>query len=318
MQDGDLVSVIIPTYNRARSIRRAINGVLAQTYKNIEVIVVDDCSIDQTVDILKSMEDPRLRLLQHDQNRGAGAARHTGVMAASANLIAFQDSDDAWLPDKLEVQVSALADLPDEYIAIFSPEIIYGRDGEGSHKIYGPRRVACVPGPGMKIAGGDLSREFLYGNFMTLQTVLLKKAAYMSIGGFDLSLPNNEDWDFNIRLSRFGLIGYVDTPQVIVFDSPDGISKKEHANAYSTMMIYGKIKRYDPTAPPLAALSLDISRQLMEKGKPRSSERFLRKAIDLQPRRLSLYLRLILTRFPVVYNQLIIWRRKRMLRGHNQ
>lgn len=316
MQDGDLVSVIIPTYNRARSIRRAITGVLAQTYKNIEVIVVDDCSTDHTVEIVEAIDDPRLRLLRQAQNTGAGGARHAGVLAAKADMIAFQDSDDAWLPDKLEVQVQTFAALHDDYVAVFSPEIIYGRDGEGSQKVYGPRRVACVPGPHMKIASGDLSRDFTYGNFMTLQTVLLKKAAYLEVGGFDLSLPNNEDWDFNIRLSRLGPIGYIDTPQVIVFDSPDGISKRETANAYSTMMIYGKLKRHDPNASPLGALSLDISRQLMEKGRPRASERFLRKAISLQPRRISLYLRLALTRFPSLYRRLIAWRRGRMLRGH--
>ncbi len=315
MQYGDLVSVVIPTYNRERSIRRAVEGVLVQTYHNIEVIVVDDCSTDRTVEILRDMNDPRLRIVEHETNSGAGHARHTGIMAASGDLIAFQDSDDVWLSDKLEVQMRALEELGPEYVGIFSPEVIYGRDGEGSNKRYGPRRVACVPGPNTDVASGDLSGLFLYGNIMTLQTLLVRKSAYLGAGGFDLGLPNNEDWDFNIRLSRYGKLGFLDIPQVIVFDSPDGISKNKASHAYSTLMIFGKIKRHDPEAPSLPGWALAISRQMMMNGRPKASRRFLRRAIKGMPFKPKLYLRYVLTAFPGLYQKLVLRQRSKMRKG---
>ncbi len=109
MRYGDLVSVVIPTYNRSRSIERAVRGVLAQTYDTLELIVVDDASSDDTVAILENICDPRLRILRQPRNAGAGAARHAGILAAQAQVIAFQDSDDEWLPEKL---AGDLNDLP--------------------------------------------------------------------------------------------------------------------------------------------------------------------------------------------------------------
>lgn len=312
MEDKDRVTVIIPTYNRAGSIRRAVDGVLAQTHRDIEVIVVDDCSTDRTLEILDGIADPRLRIVRHQTNCGAGAARHTGVLAAKTDLIAFQDSDDAWLPDKLEVQVRELAALGPDYVAVFGPEIIYGRDGEGSAKRYGPRRVACVPGPDLAIRSGDLSAAFLEGNFLTLQTLLLRREAYFRAGGFDLSLPNNEDWDFNIRLSRTGPIGYIDTPHVIVSNSADGISKNEAANLRSMVMIFGKIRRLAPETPSLPRLALDISRSLMVFERPKASRRYLALALGRRPFDPKLLARMALSRFPGLYRALIARQRARM------
>ncbi len=101
-----LVSVIIPTYNRARTIERAVNSVLAQTWKEVEVIVVDDGSTDQTSEVLKVYGD-KIRVI-HQQNGGASAARNTGIKAATGEIISFLDSDDEWLPSKTERQVKLL------------------------------------------------------------------------------------------------------------------------------------------------------------------------------------------------------------------
>src|SRR5437660_252962 len=98
-----LVSVIIPTCNRAKVVSRAIESVWAQTYQDFEIIVVDDGSTDETmhtVSCLMQMDD-RIRYMQHESRRGAQAARNTGIRAAHGNWIAFLDSDDHWLPDSL-------------------------------------------------------------------------------------------------------------------------------------------------------------------------------------------------------------------------
>src|SRR4030043_1337098 len=99
------VSVIIPTYNRAHLVGRSIRSVLNQTYQDLEVIVVDDGSKDNTAEIVRGITDPRIVFLKHEKNRGVSAARNTGLKAARGKYIAFQDSDDEWLPQKLEKQL---------------------------------------------------------------------------------------------------------------------------------------------------------------------------------------------------------------------
>ena len=102
------VSIIIPVYNRAATLPRCIASVLAQTIADWELIAVDDCSSDESIQVIESFGDPRIRVLRHEQNRGAGPARNTGMLAAQGTYIAFLDSDDEWLPAKLERQIAAL------------------------------------------------------------------------------------------------------------------------------------------------------------------------------------------------------------------
>lgn len=311
MQYGDLISVIIPSYNRERSLERAVQGVLGQSYRNLELIVVDDCSTDTSCAIVESIDDPRLSLIRHEKNQGAGAARDTGIRAAKGDLVAFQDSDDNWFPEKLDVQVRHFCDLPDDYVAVFHTKIIYGRsiDRQG-RKSYGVRHASCVPGPGHPPESGDMSQAFLWGNFMGPPTVMLKKSAYFEAGGFDPRVKNNDDWDFNLRLSQKGKISFIDEPLMLVYDSSDGISKDPAASAFSMIVIFGKIKRRFPKSPALALHAVTIHRFLMMKGKPKSARRFVRKALALKPTNPVNYLRLALTCAPRFYGQLLRRRRK--------
>src|SRR5262245_13663115 len=100
------VSIIIRTYNRAHSLAKAIGSPQNQTYGDFEIIVVDDASTDGTSEQILGLNDPRIRLLRHETNRGVGAACNTGVLAAKGELIAWLDSDDTWYPEKLERQVA--------------------------------------------------------------------------------------------------------------------------------------------------------------------------------------------------------------------
>lgn len=103
-----MISIIIPTYNRADTIRKSIISVLEQTYKNFELIIVDDGSTDNTKEIIGSINDERLKYIRHIVNRGACAARNTGIDVAIGEYIAFQDSDDIWHSDKLEKQLNII------------------------------------------------------------------------------------------------------------------------------------------------------------------------------------------------------------------
>ena len=102
------VSVIVPTHNRADLLPRAVDSVLAQTYGDYEMVIVDDCSSDNTQDVIAGFSDPRIRSFRHDRNRGQSAAINTGIAHARGEYIGFLDDDDEWLPTKLEGQVALL------------------------------------------------------------------------------------------------------------------------------------------------------------------------------------------------------------------
>ena len=103
-----MVSVIIPTYNRAARLPMSVESVLNQTYRDLEIIIVDDGSTDLTEDVVRAMSDSRIRYIKHPRNLGGCKARNTGVSNAKGEYIAFQDSDDVWHADKLEVELKAL------------------------------------------------------------------------------------------------------------------------------------------------------------------------------------------------------------------
>ena len=102
----DLVSIIMPSYNAKQYIKEAINSVISQTYQNWELIIVDDCSSDKTVDIIQTFKEPRIRLFQNKKNSGAAISRNRALCEARGKWIAFLDSDDVWHPQKLELQLA--------------------------------------------------------------------------------------------------------------------------------------------------------------------------------------------------------------------
>src|SRR5436190_11436655 len=114
------VSVVIPVFNRAVAVRRAIDSVLAQTFQDFEIIVVDDGSTDDTAESVSSFQDPRITLIRHDRKRGGSAARNTGIRSSSGAYVAFLDSDDEWLPAKLERQLEVFGRSDDELALVYA------------------------------------------------------------------------------------------------------------------------------------------------------------------------------------------------------
>jgi glycosyltransferase involved in cell wall biosynthesis len=201
------VSVIIPAYDRAQSVGDAITSVLAQEGVALEVIVVDDASTDDTAAVVAAMTDPRLRLIRHPRNMGVSAARNTGIDAARGDLIAFQDSDDLWLPGNLAAQVAALHAAPKAVASycgmiVENPEVV---GGKGSF---------YMPPKDQRVRSGDLHLALLGGNFISTQTLVVRRAAIGQVGAFDPGLPALVDWDFVLRLSALGPIMLVDKPLV--------------------------------------------------------------------------------------------------------
>ena len=207
------VSIILPAYNRETLVARAIDSVLAQTFTDFELIIVDDASKDGTRAVLETYRDhPKVRLILSDVNRGGSGARNLGVEAARGTLIAFQDSDDVWLPGKLAAQVAALNANPKAGLcycaALFS---------EGTDSYYIPEAV-------FDRLDGDLSREMLRRNTTSTQTLLVRKSVLDQTGLFDASLKRFQDWDLMIRIAQITELVFLPEPMVVVFATPGNIS----------------------------------------------------------------------------------------------
>lgn len=222
---GPKVSVIIPAYNRADLLRRSIDSVLAQTYRNFEVIIVDDASSDNTAEVVEGFQDSRVRYLCHESNKGAPTARNTGINAARAEFIAFQDSDDVWKPDKLTKQMARFDANPS--LAVVYCGLLRHDNG----------RTTYIPDRRIKTRKGDIFRALLHGNFVSTQTLVVRRSALAQIGGFVKDLPRYQDWELAIRLSRVYPFDLVDEALVHIYSTLGNITSDGPAGLRAIEMI---------------------------------------------------------------------------------
>ncbi len=209
-----LVSVVLPTYNRAHSIFRAIDSVLKQTFTNFELIVVDDGSSDQTKSIINAFNDPRLSYIQHKHNKGVSAARNTGIKLSKGKWIAFQDSDDEWYPQKLEKKLAAAEKLDGKIAVIYC----------AYHKVY-PRKRYVIPDYKEKKKEGDLYQELLMGNFIGTPTIFVPRECFNRVGMFDADFTTFEDWDIWLRLARHYKFQFIAEPLLVSYYTPYGVNE---------------------------------------------------------------------------------------------
>jgi len=202
---AQLISVVIPTYNRAHTIERAIRSVLGQTYAPLEIVVVDDCSTDDTEAVVRAIGAKNLIYVRNDRNLKGGASRNRGVRLANGELIAFLDSDDEWMPEKLVLQYSEL-----------------DRAGDPGRAVCYTRLLLRHPGgqllqPDRGLAKGEPVADYLFRHGGYMQTSsLLMPAKLLRAHPFDVSLKKHQDWDLTLRLERDGCeFRYVDAPLTI-------------------------------------------------------------------------------------------------------
>ena len=143
------VTVVIPTYNRGDLLPRAVNSVLAQTYSDFELILVDDCSFDNTQDVIHDFEDPRIRSIRHEVNRGAAATRNTGIAHARGEYIAYLDDDDECTSNRLADQVALLDSGPD--IGMVYGWIEEINDATGARRVPRNVQINTRVGPHLKL-----------------------------------------------------------------------------------------------------------------------------------------------------------------------
>jgi glycosyltransferase involved in cell wall biosynthesis len=182
-----IVSVIIPTFNRARRVVRAVKSVLSQTYTDLEIIVVDDASTDDTANSLAQFGG-RIACLVHASNLGVSAARNTGIRKSTGPLIAFLDSDDYWLPEKAALQVDYFEQH--SQASICQTEEIWVRKGRRVN----PQKKHVKP-------SGDIFEPSLKRCLVSPSSVMLKRSLLEEVGSFDEDLPACEDYDLWLRIS---------------------------------------------------------------------------------------------------------------------
>jgi glycosyltransferase involved in cell wall biosynthesis len=206
---GDTISVIIPLYNRREEIRRAVASALRQSHAPHEIVVVDDASRDDSAAAVAALGDRRIRLLRHERNRGAAAARNTGIAAAEGEWIALLDSDDEWEPEKLTRQLAALRAVPNTPAASVTGYVI--RD----YRTHEER--AFTPRP------EDATLDALvWGCPLGVgSTLLARRAVFAEIGAFDPDLPRLEDWEWLLRYLPAHRLGVVPDPLTIVHKASD-------------------------------------------------------------------------------------------------
>lgn len=223
------LSVIIPTHNRAKTIERAIRSVLTQGVEGLEVIVVDDASTDNTEQVIKALGDQGIRYIRHETNRGAPAARNTGINAATGDLIAFQDSDDEWLPGKLAKQLQQFdtggSDVNIVYTGFWRQSL---------------QTQTYIPEPWVARGHGNILQQLLRGNFVSTQTIVIRRECFEKVGLFDEQMPRFQDWELAIRLARHFPFHLVDEPLVVVHETTGNISSDDAAGWRALELILEK------------------------------------------------------------------------------
>lgn len=211
-----LVTVIIPTYNRALLLPRAISSVLKQTMSDLELLVVDDGSTDGTAAVVRALGDRRIRYLPQ-ANAGVAAARNRGMREARGELVAFLDSDDEWSPHKLARQVACLQQAPAEVGLVYTGTV--DDDGQG--------------GLSVKVAHhrGDLSRVLMRANVLHGggSNVLIRRRVVATVGFFDETLPAIEDYDYWLRAAQFFHVEHVAEPLAHYHDPRGGEDRRSRA-----------------------------------------------------------------------------------------
>lgn len=240
------VSVVIPAYNRAATIARAIGSALAQDPSPLEVIVVDDGSTDATPAVVAAIGDPRLRLVTQP-NGGVAAARNRGIAEARGELVAFLDSDDEWLPGKLAAQLAAFRAGGPQLGLVYTGFESVAADGTATRHHARHR--------------GWIYRDLLARNVVTGcgSTVIVSREALDLVGGFDTALPANEDYDFVLRIARFFAADCIAAPLARYHDAGNAaagsgavrVSRRADANRASRAVLlarYGEDMRRAGTA----------------------------------------------------------------------
>ena len=311
-----LVSVIIPTFNRAYCVGKAIDSALGQTHQNTEILVLDDGSTDGTRDLIERSYagDSRVRYFFHE-NRGVTATRNWGITLCRGHFVALLDSDDTWSPWKLELQLACFRHRPEVGMVWTDMEAI-GPGGEVVSRSYlrtlysGYRRYSredlfpqsfplAEVAPGLapvvedrRLYTGEIFSQMIMGNLVHTSTVLLRRDRLEKIRGFNEELRlSGEDYDFHLRTCREGPVGYIDLPAIrYQIGNPDQLTQDAYRvhiamNCLKTLRPWIEQRRSQINLPDqmlrlrLAEVHSWVGEKLVNTGESSQAQVHLRKSL---------------------------------------
>ena len=267
------VSVVIPTYNRARFLRGAVRSVLEQTFQDFEIVIVDDASSDDTREVVASLEDPRIRYVRLEQNRRIAAARNTGVSSSTGEYIAFLDDDDEWRPGKLEQQVRILDSCASTVGAVYTA---FARVDVATGEAVG----VITP-----VKRGHILHELCGRNWVgTASTVCVRRRCFDEVGLFDESVEFGEEYDMWIRIAHRFDFRYIDEALVVY-----GLHARRLSRSFTVMKsgLKRQLEKYDAFfgSDPVnhSRRYMSLGRLCCYSGNARAGREAFGKAIRLWP-----------------------------------
>jgi glycosyltransferase involved in cell wall biosynthesis len=221
------ISVIVPVFEQRELLQEALASIHRQTVSNYEVIVIDDASETDFRPIIG--EHDNARLVSHEKNRGAAAARNTGIDEAKADFVAFLDADDIWMPEKLERQLTVFKQENADVGLVYTGLIRYELDGYEWNQ---------YPGERGDIYEKELERDRVHPT----STVMVRRDVLEEVGGFDTDLPSRQDYDLWIRITEYYNVDFVNELLVGKREQPDSISKDFESRIEGDLAVFEKVK----------------------------------------------------------------------------
>jgi glycosyltransferase involved in cell wall biosynthesis len=274
------ISVIVPAYNAARTIMKTIESVQQQTFPDFELIVINDGSTDRTLELLRTVKDPRIKIFSYE-NGGVSVARNRGIAHATGDFLAFIDTDDLWTSDKLELQLAALKQRPEAGVAYSWTSFMDDQGGA----FHGAKSVFYE---------GNVYAKLLIGNFLDSgSNPLIRRQAIESVGVFDPKLTHGEDWELYLRLAARWPFVVVPLPQIFYRQTSGSAMSKIEVMERDALSIIEKAFRAAPLElQPLKNQSLAklyqflaqlYLRRMSDASRVKQASQKLQTAINLHP-----------------------------------
>lgn len=230
----EMVSVVLPSYNRANLLGRAVESILGQSYQGFELIVVDDGSTDNTQEVVSAFKDERIRYTKLDGNYGPAYARNVGIRSAKYQYIAFHDSDDEWCQGKLNKQMRIMLNAPKEVGMVYGCCKYHGLTGETGDI---PRREIA-----QEKKSGFIYPMLLSENLIGMPSLLVRRECIDKVGMFQEGFQSLEDYEWILRLSRICEAKYIDEVLVNVYAQEQSVNRNLSANFSARCMLIGMYK----------------------------------------------------------------------------
>jgi len=313
-RDLPKVSTIIPCFNGEKYISEAIESVLNQTYENIQIVIVNDGSTDNSEKIINQyLCNNRTIYIKHTKNRGIPSARNTGIRASDGELIAFLDQDDIWLPDKIEKQQHYLNEINDTNIGLIFSDLLYG-EGENYFQREWPKKI--IPENINRIPNNVAFEHLYLNNFIPMISVIITKTCLETVGLLDEKIRGGaDDYELFLRISAKYGIRYLDTPLAVKRLHSENFSDIERLNI-DQLYITEKITTLYPHLKLLqkkkyASIYNSLGSYYLSIHDCKNAKDYLKKAIYHKPAKATYWYKLLESLIGIHTNE------KTRLRFHN-